>query len=156
MLPRNLFHDVARDHRQLGDVGSNPPRLVAGEQLCARSTPGLVLIIDIGQRLLAVVAHDGTGGAFLDRPARRDIRTSCPGLWLPASCLQYFGNESILWPPSVHGAAMGTLGKCNPVGQLVDLCQIDIDVRWDQSVRVWASEHQLCQRSLHQSPGVDG
>jgi hypothetical protein len=73
-----------------------------------------------------------------------------------APYLYDFGNKGILWRPSVHGAAMGTLGKFNPVGQLIDICQIDIDVRGDQSVRVRASEHQLCQWSLHQSPGEEG
>ena len=29
-----------------------------------------ILEIDIGQRLLVVVAHNETGGAFLDRPRR--------------------------------------------------------------------------------------
>jgi hypothetical protein len=77
-------------------------------------------------------------------------------LWFPAPYLQDFGNESVLWRPSVHSAAMGTLGKCNSVGQLIDICQIDIDVRGDQSVRIRASEHQLCQWGLHQSPGEEG
>ena len=31
------------------------------------SPPGLVLVIDIRQRLLVVVAHDKAGGAFLDQ-----------------------------------------------------------------------------------------
>ena len=46
--------------------------LVAREQLSARSTPRLILEIDIRQRLLVVVADDEAGGAFLDRPGRRE------------------------------------------------------------------------------------
>ena len=93
----------------------------------------------------------------VDAIAKRSGAVGRPGrLWIRAPFLYDFGNESILWRPSVHGAAMGTLGKCYPVGQLIDFCQIDIDVRGDQSVRVRASEHQLCQWSLHQSPGVEG
>jgi hypothetical protein len=48
----------------------------------------------------------------------------------------------------VHGAAMGTLGKRNSVGQLIDLCKIDIDVRRDKSFCIWTFEHQLRQRNL--------
>jgi hypothetical protein len=41
----------------------------------------------------------------------------------------------------MHGAAKGALGKCNSIWQFIDLCQIDIDVGGDQSVRSWAFEH---------------
>jgi hypothetical protein len=36
--------------RQLGDVRSDAPRLVARQELCCRSSPGLILGIDAGQR----------------------------------------------------------------------------------------------------------
>ena len=42
------------------------------EQLRCRSAAGVVLIVDICQRLLVVVAHDEARGAFLDRPGRRE------------------------------------------------------------------------------------
>jgi hypothetical protein len=34
--------------------------------------PGLILKIDIRQRRLVAVAHNEAGGAFLDRPGRRE------------------------------------------------------------------------------------
>jgi hypothetical protein len=40
--------------------------------LIAISPPGLILEIDIGERLPIVVAHDKAGGLFLDGPRRRE------------------------------------------------------------------------------------
>jgi hypothetical protein len=62
--------------RQLGDVGRNPPRLVAGEQLARGAPTGLILTIDEGQRLLVGVAHDETGRGFFDGPRRREAAFS--------------------------------------------------------------------------------
>ena len=62
--------------------------------------------------------------------------------------LQFFGNKSFLWSPTVHSAAIRTLGECNSIGQPIDLRKIDIDVRRDKSFRIWTFEHQLRQRNL--------
>ena len=70
------------------------------------------------------------------------------GLLLRTPYLQFFGNKSFLWSPTVHSAAIRTLGKCNSIRQLIDLRKIDIDVRRDQSFRTWTFEHQLRQRNL--------
>ena len=69
-----------------------------------------------------------------------------------ASCLLSFGNPSILWSPTVHGAAIRTLRKRNSIRQLIDLRQFDIDVRGDQSFCIRTFEHQMRQRSLQLSP----
>jgi hypothetical protein len=37
-------------------------------------------------------------------------------LWIRASNRHAFGDEGILWRPSVHRVAIGALGKCNSVG----------------------------------------
>jgi hypothetical protein len=57
--------------RQLGDIRRDPPRLILTEQLGCRSSPRLVLEINIGELLSVVIADDKTGGLFLDRPRRR-------------------------------------------------------------------------------------
>jgi hypothetical protein len=54
----------AHQPRQLGDVGRDPPRLVAGEQLGRRSPARLVLEIDAGEFLPAAVLQDEAGGQF--------------------------------------------------------------------------------------------
>jgi hypothetical protein len=77
-------------------------------------------------------------------------------LWIRASNLHAFGDEGILGRPSVHRAAIGALGKCNSVGQLIDVCQIDIDARGDEPFCSWALEQQFRQWSLHQSPAKKG
>jgi TIR domain len=41
---------LAEQRRQLSDVGSYPPCIVAREQLCYRSPAGVILEIDVGQR----------------------------------------------------------------------------------------------------------
>jgi hypothetical protein len=48
----------------------------------------------------------------------------------------------------VHGAAIKASGKRNSIGQPIDLRKIDIDVRRDQSFRIWTFEHQPRQRNL--------
>ena len=62
-------------------------------------------------------------------------------LWIRASYLRAFGDESILWRPSMHRGAIGALGKCNSVGQLIDVRQINIDARGDKPFCSWALEH---------------
>ena len=44
--------------RQLGDVRSDAPRLVAGEQIGSRAPAGVTLEIDVGERLTVLVADD--------------------------------------------------------------------------------------------------
>jgi hypothetical protein len=62
--------------------------------------------------------------------------------------LQFFGDKSFLWSPTVHSAAIKTSGKRNSIGQPIDLRKIDIDARRNQSFRIWTFEHQLRQRNL--------
>jgi hypothetical protein len=52
--------------RQLGDIGGDAPGLVAGEQVRRRATAGLLLEIDVGERLTAGVADDEAGVGLLD------------------------------------------------------------------------------------------
>jgi hypothetical protein len=48
----------------------------------------------------------------------------------------------------VHSAAIRASGKCDSIGQPIDLRKIDIHVRRDQSFRIWTFEHQPRQRNL--------
>jgi hypothetical protein len=63
---------------QLGDVCRDPPRLILGKQFRRRSPPWLVLEIDIGECLAAMVADDETRLRLFDRPgpARSRVATS--------------------------------------------------------------------------------
>jgi hypothetical protein len=58
--------------RQLGDVGRDAPRIVAGEELGRRSPSRLVLEIDVGECLPIVVADDEARVGLLDGPGRRE------------------------------------------------------------------------------------
>ena len=63
----------AQQLRQLGEVCRRPPRLVAGEQLRRRSPTGLVLEVEVAERLPGAVADDEAGVVvLLDRPGRRE------------------------------------------------------------------------------------
>ena len=66
--------------RQLGDVGGDAPRLVAGEQLGRRAPSRLLLEINVGERLPVGVADDEAGVGLLDGPGRREVR--CSGAFL--------------------------------------------------------------------------
>ena len=59
------FFCKAQQLRQLGDVGGNAPGLVAGEQVCRRTASGLVLEIEMPQRLPSRVADDETLGMLV-------------------------------------------------------------------------------------------
>jgi hypothetical protein len=48
------------------------------------------------------------------------------------------------------------LRKRDPIGQLIDFCQINIDARRDKLFCPWALEHQFRQRNLHRSPAKKG
>ena len=61
----NFFHDVAWHHWQLGDVGGDPPRLFARQQVRRRAPSRLILAIDMGDRLPIAVADDEAGVGFL-------------------------------------------------------------------------------------------
>jgi hypothetical protein len=63
---------LAQQLRKLCDVGCNPPRLVARYQSRRRSPAGLLLEIDICERLTGLILHNETGFAFLDGPRRRE------------------------------------------------------------------------------------
>ena len=56
MAVRGLW--LAQQLPQLGDVGGDAPGLVAGEEVCRRATAGLLLEIDVGERLPVGVADD--------------------------------------------------------------------------------------------------
>ena len=60
------------NNRVESDVGGDAPGLVVGEQLGRRSTPRLLLEIDIGKRLPVGVADDEAGLLLVDQPGRRD------------------------------------------------------------------------------------
>jgi hypothetical protein len=51
---------LAQQLRKLCDVGCNPPRLVARYQSRRRSPAGLLLEIDIGERLTGLILHNET------------------------------------------------------------------------------------------------
>ena len=57
--------------RQLGDVGGDAPRLVAGEEVGGSAPAGLLLEIDVGERLPVGVADDEAGVRLLDGPGRQ-------------------------------------------------------------------------------------
>jgi hypothetical protein len=59
-----------------------------------------------------------------------------------------FGNLGIPWSPSMDGAAIRALRECNSIRQLIDVCQIDINMRGDQSFCIWAFKHQLHRQNL--------
>jgi hypothetical protein len=51
---------------------ASPEHLAGSHKLCRRSPARLILEIDIGELLAAVVADDKAGVLFLNRPGRRD------------------------------------------------------------------------------------
>jgi hypothetical protein len=56
--------------RQLGDVGGSAPRIVACEQIGSRAAAGLILNVDVGERLTGVIPHDEAGISFFGGPRR--------------------------------------------------------------------------------------
>lgn len=58
--------------RQPGDVDSYTPRLIAREQPRGGTAAGLVLIIDIAERLTVGVADDEARAVVFDVPRRRE------------------------------------------------------------------------------------
>ena len=58
--------------RQLGGVRRDPPCLVTSEQLGRRSSAGLILTIDEGQRLSVGVPDNEARGGFFDGPRWRE------------------------------------------------------------------------------------
>ena len=108
--PRNVLQYLPRHARQLGNVHSYQERLVAREQLRARSTARLSLTVDVRQRLLVAVAHDEARGAFLDRPGRREAagsghRTFTAKRRRPSWCQRWWRLQS--WPNRAwHGNSL--------------------------------------------------
>ena len=69
---------LAQQLRQLGDVHGDAPRFIAGEQLRRRAPTGLLLEIDVGERLPVVIADDVAGVGLLGGPGRREVaRLAC-------------------------------------------------------------------------------
>ena len=64
---------LAEQRRQLCDIGSDLTRIVARQQLCYRSPSGVILEIDVGQRLSVSIPYDDTAVEFLDGPGRWKI-----------------------------------------------------------------------------------
>ena len=58
--------------RQLGDIGSDPPRLVFSQALVHGPAVRLIVEIDIGELLPAPVGDDEALIVGLDRPGRRE------------------------------------------------------------------------------------
>ena len=64
--------------RQLHYVRSDPPSLIAREQVRRRSAAGLIFEIDVGERLPVGVADDEAGVGLLDGPGRREAALGQP------------------------------------------------------------------------------
>jgi hypothetical protein len=83
---------AARQPRQLGDVHSDAPGLVAGEELGRRAPSRLPLEVDVGERLPVGVADDEAGLLLVDRSGRGKRRAE--GMW---------GQQSVKGRTSGHG-----------------------------------------------------
>ena len=69
------FHP-AQQPRQLGEVRRNAPGLIARQQVSRRAAAGLLLVVDIRERLAILILDDEAGGVCLiDGPWRRE--TAC-------------------------------------------------------------------------------
>jgi hypothetical protein len=64
---RTLSRFASHQLRQLGDVGRDPPRLALGHGIGSRAPAGLILEIDVRQRMAVVVFHNKAL-----HPARRE------------------------------------------------------------------------------------
>ncbi len=69
---------VSHQTRQPGDVGGDSPGLVIGEQFGRRASSGLVIEVDVGERLAVAVADDEAlpielRVGLLDGPRRREV-----------------------------------------------------------------------------------
>ena len=56
--------------RQLGDVGRDLARFLAGEQLCCRAPARLIVEVHVGKRLAVAIPDDDTGVVFFSGPGR--------------------------------------------------------------------------------------
>jgi hypothetical protein len=72
--PRLRLHvRLARELGQFHDARGDPARLIAREQVGRCSAAGLILEIDIRERLTVLVLHDEAGVVvFFDGPRRRE------------------------------------------------------------------------------------
>ena len=80
---------LSRLAQQFGDIRRDPPRLVLRELLGRRSPAGLILEIDIGERVAAVVAHDKhASNSSIDQSGGKrraeSNRRHAPGVLLPS------------------------------------------------------------------------
>jgi hypothetical protein len=120
---------LAEQRRQPGDVRCNPPCIFARQQLCQCSPAGVIIEIDIGERLTVSIPNDDAAVEFFDGPWRR--KAAGHGAKLPhtdawycalrhtASALRFSRTQSaaLLWlflavaRLVIVGNAMGPLGE---------------------------------------------
>src|SRR5580700_917675 len=75
--------------RQLGDVGRDLARFLAGEQLCCRAPARLILEIHVGKRLAVAIPDDDTGVELFGGPWREKKAVGHDGLGMASS----YGSE---------------------------------------------------------------
>lgn len=66
--PPRIGLRLAKQLRQLSDVGGDAPRLFFAQQLRRRTPTGFVLEVDVGELLPCGVLHDEAGVALVERP----------------------------------------------------------------------------------------
>jgi hypothetical protein len=71
VTPRLIGGDPPQQLRRHGDVGGDAPGLIAGKQVRRRAPSGLILEIDVGERLPVGVADNEAGVGLLDGLGRR-------------------------------------------------------------------------------------
>jgi hypothetical protein len=86
--------------RQFSNIHRNPPRLIPRQQFRRRSSPRLILEIDIGERLTVMVVDNKAGGLFLDRPGRRSGEGSFSDVDFSKS--ESFYDHPAYWPSSIQ------------------------------------------------------
>jgi hypothetical protein len=69
---RLAYQRTPQHLRQLGEVYSDPPRLVSGEQVGRRASARLLLEVKIAERLPVLVADDEALWMLIDGPRRRE------------------------------------------------------------------------------------
>ena len=84
--------------REFGDVGGDPPGLVVGQQVSRRAPAQLLLEVEVGERVPAVVPDDGGRRPSLRRSKAtgsggpRDCRSSETEIERPRQCLAGAGH----------------------------------------------------------------
>ena len=82
VVPCPLTHRGSQELGQLGDVGGDAPRFVAGEEVRRRTSSRLPLEIDVSERLPISIADDEgpttqLGVGLVDGPGRREAAWLC-------------------------------------------------------------------------------